>query len=88
MALMLAVCPSRSSVTQRYSIAMRSNLPQCYDYGRRCFELLLLRGGVVSLCRCVKLLDAALYFAPAVLRQEVFSQVADGFMLSLILFSW
>lgn len=64
---------------QGCSVQMRSNPPQSDDNGRRYYELLLRRGGCISLRRYEKQPGAARTVVPAVLTHEVVVRLVDDF---------
>lgn len=64
---------------QGCSVQLRSNPPQRDDNGRRYYELLLRRGGSVSLCRFEKQPGQPRVRVPAVLTHEVVGRLIDDF---------
>jgi hypothetical protein len=64
---------------QGCSVQMRSNPPQSDDNGRRYYELMLRRGGSVSLQRYEKLPGAVRTIVPAALTHEVVGRLVDDF---------
>ena len=61
------------------SVQMRSNPPQKDDNGRRYYELMLRRGGTVTLVRYEKQPGAARQVVPAMLTHEVLGRLVDDF---------
>lgn len=68
---------------QGCSVQMRSNPPQKDDNGSRYYELLLRRGGSVSLCRYEKLSGQPRTRVPAALTHEVIGRLIDDFSLAI-----
>lgn len=60
-------------------VQMRSNPPQSDDNGRRYYELLLRRGGEVTLCRYEKQNGTPRTRVPAVLTHEVLGKLVHDF---------
>lgn len=65
------------------SVQMRSNPPAHDDDGCRYYELLLRRGGSVSLCRYEKQPGQPRLRIPAALTHEVVGRLVDDFSLSI-----
>ena len=64
---------------QGCSVQLRSNPPQRDDNGRRYYELLLRRGGSISLCRFEKQPGQPRVRVPAALTHEVIGRLVDDF---------
>ena len=64
---------------QGCSVQLRSNPPQRDDNGRRYYELLLRRGGSISLCRFEKQPGQPRVRVPAALTHEVIGRLIDDF---------
>ena len=60
-------------------VQMRSNPPQLNDHGRFYYELLLRRGGSVTLCRYKKHPGSVRTRVPAMLTHEVLGRLAEDF---------
>ncbi len=60
-------------------VQMRSNPPQLDDNGRRYYELLMRRGGSVTLCRYEKQNGSPRIRVPATLTQEVVGRLVQDF---------
>jgi hypothetical protein len=65
--------------SQGCTVQLRSNPPQRDDNGRRYYELILRRGGSVSLCRFEKQPGQPRVRVPAALTHEVIGRLVDDF---------
>ena len=65
------------------TVQMRSNPPQKDDNGWRYYELLLRRGGAVTLCRYEKPPGQARVRVPAALTHEVLGRLVEDFSVTV-----
>ncbi len=65
-------------------VQMRSSPPQKNDTGRFYYELLLHRGGSVSLCRYEKQAGTSRQRVPATLTHEVLGRLAEDFNETIV----
>ncbi len=64
---------------ERAVVQMRSKPPQKDDDGTVYYELLVERGGSISLCRFKKVTGSARHVAPAHVTREVFARLVGDF---------